>query len=234
MMSDDRQLLLRFDHRPSLTGDDFYVAESNQTAVLWIDRWPDWPTTALVVYGPAGCGKTHLAQVFLAATAGRSLSLEDISAGEPRALLGNARTCVIDDAESVVSAGFERALLHLYNSINETGRHLLLTARRPPSRWPVDLADLRSRLNAASAIPISRPDDAMMRAILAKLFADRQVRVDEEILTFMLNRMERSFEAARSVVSEIDVAALRSRRNVGISLVRQVLRAHDTKLEDGE
>ena len=226
-MSHDRQLLLRFDHRPSLSGDDFFVAESNQTAVLWIDRWPQWPTTALVLYGPAGCGKTHLVEVFLAATGARSLSLEELSAKEPPALLEESPACVLDDAEDVISAGLEQALFHLYNTVNETGRHLLLTARQPPSRWPVALADLRSRLNAASAIPISRPDDAMMRAILAKLFADRQVRVDEEVLTLMINRMERSFEAARSVVAEIDETALRSRRKVSVSLVRKILSARD-------
>jgi chromosomal replication initiation ATPase DnaA len=207
-----------------LTGEDFLVAESNRDAVIWLDRWPDWPTPALVIHGPAGCGKTHLAHVFLTRSGGRKLSILDLSADEPRDLIEDVPACVIEDAERFVKAGLESALLHLYNALKEAGGRLLLTSRRPPSRWSVQLADLRSRLNTATAVHIGAPDDALMQAVVVKLFADRQLKVDQEVVTFMLARMERSFEAARELVARIDAAALKERRNITVRLVRGVLK----------
>lgn len=223
-MSGHRQLPLAFEHRPSLTGEDFLVAESNRNAVIWLDRWPEWPNPALVIHGPAGCGKTHLAHVFLARSGGRKLSILDMSADEPRDLIEDVSACVIEDAERFIKAGLESALLHLYNALKEAGGQLLLTSRRPPSRWPVQLADLRSRLNTATAVRIGAPDDALMQAVVVKLFADRQLKVDQEVVSFMLTRMERSFEAARELVARIDAAALKERRKITVRLVREVLK----------
>jgi chromosomal replication initiation ATPase DnaA len=230
----DRQLLLRFEHRPSLTGDDFYVADGNRIAVLWIDRWPGWTTPALAIYGPAGCGKTHLAQVFLARTGGRSLTAEDLSARAPHDLMEGVPACVVDDADRAVAAGHERPLLHLYNTVKETGRLMLVTSRLPPSRWTVRLADLRSRLNAAAAIPIAEPDDTLMKAVLVKMFSDRQLRVHEDVLAFMLTRMERSFAAARDLVARVDEKALRTKRNVSVSLVSEILGNWEALEEEGD
>lgn len=226
-MSGNPQLPLDFEHRPSLTGEDFLVVESNRDAVIWLDRWPDWPTPALVIHGPAGCGKTHLAHVFLARSGGRKLSILDMSAVEPRDLIEDVSACVIEDAERLIKANLESALLHLYNALKETGGHMLLTSRQPPSRWQVQLADLRSRLNTATAVRIGAPDDTLMQAVVVKLFADRQVKVDQEVVTFMLARMERSFEAARELVARIDAAALKERRKITVRLVRGVLKDDD-------
>lgn len=229
-MSVERQFLLRFEHRASLAGDDFYVADGNRTAVMWIDRWPAWPAPALAIYGPAGCGKTHLAHVFLARTGGRLLTAADLASRPPHDLIEGASACVVDDADHVVTAGHEQPLLHLYNTVKETGGHLLITSRQPPSRWKVGLADLRSRLNAAAAIPIDGPDDALMEAVLVKLFSDRQLRVDADVLALMLTRMERSFAEARDLVARVDEVALKTRRNINVSLVSGVLRDwHDSK-----
>jgi len=223
-VSGSLQLPLDFEHRPSLTGENFLVAESNRDAVIWLDRWPGWPTPALVIHGPAGCGKTHLAHVFLARSGGRKLSILDMSADEPRDLIEGVPACVIEDAERFIKAGLESALLHLYNALKETGGQMLLTSRRPPARWPVQLADLRSRLNTATAVRIGSPDDALMQAVVVKLFADRQLKIDQEVVTFMMARMERSFQAARELVARIDAAALKERRKITVRLVREVLK----------
>lgn len=218
-----RQLALGFDHRPSLSGDDFLVAPCNAEAVAWLDRWPDWRLPALAVYGPSGCGKTHLAQVFMARTGAPAVTVEALRTIEAPRLLGDAPACLIEDAEAVLAAGVEAAVLHLFNTVGEAGRHLLLTARRPPARWAVGLADLRSRLNAAAVVAIGAPDDALLAAVLVKLFADRQLRVEGEVISFMLARMERSFDAARRLVAALDAAALAGRRNLTVPLVREVL-----------
>ncbi len=220
-MTGQRQLPLDFDHRPALGGEDFLVAPSNAEAVAWIDRWPDWPGPALALHGPPGCGKTHLAQVFVAGNRACLVGARELSAAGHAKL--TAPACVVDDAETVLAEGLEEALLHLHNRLAEAGRHLLLVARRPPARWTVALSDLSSRLKAASAIAIKPPDDTLITAVLVKLFADRQLRVDSDVVSFMVARMERSFDAARRLVAALDVAALAERRNITVPLVRRVL-----------
>lgn len=221
-MTSQQQLPLGFDHRTAFSGDDFLVAPCNRQAVDWIDRWPEWPAAALIVCGPAGCGKTHLARVFIAKSGAATVSPADLAALEPPELLKNHQACVIEDADTLLH--LEEHLLHLYNTAQETGRRLLLTASLPPTRWNIALADLRSRLIAAPAAGIGPPDDALIAAVLVKLFADRQLKVDMEVVGFMLARMERSFEAARRLVGAVDELALAQRRNITVPLVGQVLR----------
>ncbi|MEE8272861.1 MAG: DNA replication protein, partial [Alphaproteobacteria bacterium] len=208
------QLPLDLGFRPAMGAADFMVADSNGAAVGWLDRWPDWPAPALVVHGPAGCGKSHLTQVWRARTGARALAMADLSAADLPAVLGAAGEVAVDDAERVAGAGQERALLHLYNLVNEAGGHLLLTGRAPPARWRLGLADLASRLRAAPAVAVGEPDDALLAAVLVKLFADRQLRVGDEVLRFLLLRMERSFAAARRLVAALDDHSLAASRPV--------------------
>ena len=215
------QLALDFGHRAALGADDFLVAEPNREAVLWIDRWPDWPAPALAIYGPPGCGKTHLAHVWRARSGAPMLAPDTIAGRAPAELLGDGRCAAVDGADA--AAPDERALLHLYNVAAERGGHLLLTGRAPPARWPIGLADLRSRLSAAPAVAVGEPDDALIGAILVKLFGDRQLRVDGGVVTFLLARIERSFDAARRIVAALDAAALAARRDITVPLARDVL-----------
>ncbi len=215
------QLILDLGHRPALGERDFLVAPCNQAAVQWLDCWPDWPAPALAIHGPAGCGKTHLARVFAARSRAPILEAERVTTASVPARLGEARACVVDDADRADA----EPLLHLYNLIAERGGHLLLTAREPPARWPGLLPDLRSRLAAAPAVGVSAPDDALLAALLVKLFADRQLAVGEEVVLFLVRQMERSFDAARRLVADLDAAALRDRRSITIPLARSVLSA---------
>ncbi len=224
-MTDRKQLLFAFDHAPSLHEEDFLVADDNREAYAWLERWPHWPSSVLVVHGPPGCGKTHLLHVFLARTAGLPLTLSDLENGQIVERLDAAATWALDDAERHLGPTHQEALLHAYNRICETKRHLLLTAREPPSRWPVGLADLGSRLKATPAAGIRSPGDPLIRAVLVKLFADRQLQVDDSVLTYVLSHMERTFDAARSIVARIDETALHGHRRITIALVREVLNA---------
>jgi DnaA regulatory inactivator Hda len=229
------QLPLELVPRPALGREDFLVAPSNQVAVAWIDRWPDWPGPALALYGPPGCGKTHLGQVWRAASGAVEIDAGRLARAEPPELLGAARACVLDDAESllgVAGAGADaERLLHLFNSVVERGGQVLLTGRAAPARWPCALADLRSRLAAATAVRMEPPDDALMAAVLVKLFADRQLPVGEELVRYLLARMERSFAAARALVAALDRASLADRRAVTIPLARRVLEGYETTRE---
>ena len=217
------QLALAFDHRPSLSGDDFLVAPNNAEAVGWIDRWPDWPGPALVVFGPPGCGRTHLAHVFQTRSGARSIGSADLGAADARTVLGDARAIVLDDADAMAGPALERGLLHLYTAIEQEGRSMLLTARSAPSRWPIALADLSSRLKAAPVVEIGPPDDALIAAVLVKLFADRQLRVTDDVIQYALARMDRTVDAARRLVAAADSTALAERRNITVPLVRRIL-----------
>jgi DnaA regulatory inactivator Hda len=213
------QLPLDLGHRPALGRADFLVAPSNAAAVAWLDRWPLWPAPALALHGPAGSGKTHLAHVFAARAQARSIDAAALATEHVPALLGDAAAAIVDDAERAAA----EPLLHLYNVLAERGGHLLLVARDAPARWPVALADLRSRLLACPAVAVAPPDEALIGALLVKLFADRQLVVGEEVLSYLTLRLERSFEEARRAVAALDEAALAEHRRITVPLARRVL-----------
>jgi chromosomal replication initiation ATPase DnaA len=207
------QLVLDLGHRPALGREHFLVAPSNEAAVAWLDRWPGWPAAALVVHGPPGCGKSHLVEAWRARS-GASIERDPARLGE----VGVA-ALALDDADRLP----ERDLLHLYNIVAEARGHLLLTALRPPVLWDVRLPDLRSRLLAAPSVAIGAPDDALLGAVLAKLFADRQLQVAPEVIQWLLRRIERSFAGARDAVARLDAAALALKRPITVPLAREVL-----------
>ncbi|MBI4969801.1 MAG: hypothetical protein HZC25_16910 [Rhodospirillales bacterium] len=214
-----RQLALELAPRTALGREDFLVAPANAKAVAWIDRWPDWPASALVVAGPEGSGKSHLVQVYAARTGARVLPAQSLAALDLPELV-RSPALAIEDADRMAP---ERPLLHLLNLAAETGIRVLITARAAPARWSVGLPDLRSRLLALPVATIDPPDDALLAAVLAKLFADRQLRVGAEALAYLAGRIERSFQAAAEAVARADARALSSKRNLSIALLREVI-----------
>lgn len=222
-MSGTDQLLLDLGHRAALGAEDFLPAPCNREALAWLGRWPDWPAPGLILYGPEGCGKTHLARIF-AAYAG-AVRLEPDAAIDPEAVLP-ARALVLDP---VLPLGDELRLLRLYNRQRERGGHLLLTARRPVAAWPIRLPDLASRLRALPAIEVEAPDDALLGALLLKLFQDRQLRVSDGVITYLMQRMERSFAAARRIVAALDALSLKRQRAITVIMVRDLLDRIETE-----
>ncbi|MCW5730507.1 MAG: DNA replication protein [Alphaproteobacteria bacterium] len=214
-----RQLVFDLPVRPALGRDDFLVAPCNREALAWIDRWPDWPQHALALAGPEGCGKTHLAHVWRASSG--ALLLDAATLDEASLAHLPEVAVIVEDADRRLVS--ERALLHLFNMQRERGGHLLLTGREAPARWEVRLPDLASRLNSLPVATVRPPDEALIGALLVKLLADRQVRVGEEVLAWLLPRMERSFAFARRLVAALDDAALSRRRNISVSLAREIL-----------
>jgi len=216
----DQQLVLDLGHRPAFGRDDLLVTPGNREAVEWIDRWPAWPGHALAIFGPAGCGKSHLVHVFALRAQAHVLSAADVRADNVARLIEGPAALALEDGEAVADP---RALLHLFNAVKEKGGTLLLTSREPPARWPVVLPDLKSRLTAIPAVRIAPPDDAMMEAVLVKLFADRQIAVAPDVVAYLVRRMDRSFAAARAVVAKADGVSLTGKRAVTIPLIKQVL-----------
>jgi DnaA regulatory inactivator Hda len=213
------QLPLDLGHRPALGRADFLVAPSNAAAVAWLDRWPLWPAPALALYGHKGSGKTHLAHVFAARAGARFIDPAALATERVPTLLGEARAAIVDDATTAAA----EPLLHLYNVLAEQQGHLLLAAREPPAHWAIALPDLRSRLLACPAVALSPPDEALIGALLVKLFADRQLAVGDDIVTYLTLRLERSFDAVLQAVATLDQAALAERRRITVPLARRVL-----------
>lgn len=189
------------------------VSPANAQAAETIDAWPEWRDGGLVLCGPEASGKTHLASAW-ARRAG-ALVLQpgvDLATLKDRPLLIEAAD-TWPDPES---------LFHLLNRA-VTGQSLLLTSRLRPTAWNADLPDLRSRLNALFVVEISEPDDALLEGLMLKLFRERHIRPADDVLPYLLRRMERSAPAARALVDRIDEAASAEGRAISRVLVRQIL-----------
>ncbi|HVA12329.1 MAG TPA: DNA replication protein [Stellaceae bacterium] len=218
------QLPLDLGFRPALGRADFLIAPCNAAAVAWIDRWPQWPGTALALWGPEGSGKTHLVEVWRARSGAARIEPLALTSTQVPGLLGAARAVAVDDADTAD----EEALLHLFNVLAERQGHLLLAARAPPGRRKLQLADLRSRLLASPAVAVAAPDDALLGAVLVKLFADRQLRIGEDLIAYLLPRLERSFAAAQEIVAALDQAALAGQRAITVKLARDIINRAQT------
>jgi chromosomal replication initiation ATPase DnaA len=216
-----RQLALALPHAESFARENFLSGPGNEAALRMIERWPDWPARPLALVGPEGSGKSHLAAIWAEAAGARFLSARALGMSDLPGALATGALVIEDIAAGALN---ERALFHLLNLAREEDAYLLLTARTAPARWNIGLADLLSRLRAIPVITLAAPDDALLRALLVKLFADRQLAVDESLLAYLTTRLERSFAAVRAAVAALDREALRRKRPVTRALAAEVLR----------
>jgi chromosomal replication initiation ATPase DnaA len=222
------QLPLPFDHAPRFGLDDFMPSASNAVALGFVARWPDWPDGVLLLTGPEGSGKSHLARIWAARADAAVLTPEDL-AGDLDALM--RRNAVIEDADR--SGVPEAALFHALNLVRERGLSLVVTARDAPPVWPIATPDLLSRLRLAPSVAIEPADDALMRAVLVKLFADRQLAVDAALVDYLATRLDRSLGAARQAVMALDRAGLDAGRRIGRSLAASLFGAPRADGDDG-
>jgi chromosomal replication initiation ATPase DnaA len=218
MMATPDQLILDLAQRPALGAEDFLISGSNRAAADIVDQWPHWAHASVVVVAPPGAGKTHLANVWrLRSGAAR---LEASALGE-REVEGAQGSLLVEDLHAGI--GDERALFHLLNLVREHKTSMLLTSRAPPGELDVRLPDLRSRLRALPVVAISPPDEALLKAVLVKHFADRQLAVEPHVVNHIALHMERSMEAAAGIVGAIDRAAMASHRKVTRGMVAEVM-----------
>jgi len=216
-----RQLAFALGHHTSFAREDFLEGPSNRAALAMVERWPDWPDRLLVVMGPEGSGKSHLAAIWGEAAGARFLAARALGEANLPAALSTGALVIENVAADSVD---ERAMFHLINLAREQGAFILMTASAAPSGWVLKLHDLASRLRALPMVELGAPDDALLRAVLVKLFADRQLAVDESLIGYLATRIERSFAAARETVTLIDREALRQQRPVTRALAAETLK----------
>jgi chromosomal replication initiation ATPase DnaA len=216
-----RQLVLALDHAVSFAREDFLGGPSNAAALALVERWPDWPDRIVALVGPEGSGKSHLAAIWAETTGARVLAAKLLSETDlPAALATGA--LVVEDLEP---AGLdERALFHLINLAREERAYMLVTSRAPPAGFAVAIRDLASRLRALPSVALTPPDDVLLRSLIVKLAADRQLSVDEALVNYLANRIERSFSGARAAVVRLDEEAMRQHRPVTRALAAELFR----------
>lgn len=212
-----RQLMLPFAHQPGFAAEDFLAGACNEAALTWIGRTPDWPDGRLLLWGEAGCGKTHLLHIWAArahATLVSGTSLRGLPA------LPRAGGTAVDDVDLTVE---ETALFHLLNAAREARQPVLLAARTPPARWDIRLPDLASRLRAITAIEIRPPGDGLLQALLARLLADRQLQLPQALQDWLLRRLPRTPAVLREAVARLDTAGGRIDRSLAVEVLADLI-----------
>lgn len=213
------QLPLQFTHDSAQSRDDLLVSERLAAAVSIVDEWPAWPSPVVILAGPVGSGKSHLAHIWR----------ERAGAAEIHPISGsNAATVAADGPvlfEDADRRDFdETTLFHVINAVRQHGRTLLMTSRLWPMSWSVTLPDLKSRLKAATVVEIGEPDEELLAQVMVKLFADRQLYIDDKLLSYIVNRMERSLGAAQTIVDRLDRLALARGTRITRPLATEVLK----------
>ncbi len=208
--------------KTALGRDDFFISPANALAVKMLEDWPKWPDAKLALIGPIGSGKTHLTQVWASELGATVVAAQDLAKADIPTL-ANAPIAVEDIRDIATAPAAQEALFHLHNLMRETGTPLLLTADLAPNHWALSLPDLQSRMSATSVTALPAPDDALLSAVLIKLFADRQIDVQPKLIAYLIKRMDRSFDTAGLLVAALDKAALSERRAISHGIAAQVL-----------
>lgn len=218
-----RQLAFDLPAAPARDRANFFVAPSNAVALAAVEGWAGWPGRRLLLVGPEGAGKTHLAHVWAEASGARILPAAALTVAAVPEVAAAGRVAVEDADAAAGLAGAETALFHLHNLLAETGGHLMLTARSPAAGWPVALPDLASRMQALPVVRLEQPDDGLLAAVLVKLFADRGLGVQPALIGWLVRRMERSLAFAQRLVAALDARALAEGRAVSRQMAAEVL-----------
>jgi len=219
-----QQLPLNLGARVAYGREDFLIGPENRDAVGWIDRWPDWPVPLLIITGPAASGKSHLAAVWRDMSRAENIRPEMLISRKANEIAAAAEHIVLDGMDLWIGDRVaEETLFHLYNIFKEEGRSILMTSRMAPSHAEFSIPDLASRLRGAPLAAIRSPEDTLLASVLIKQFSDRQLTVSNDVINYILPRMERSFDCAREIAERADTLGLALRQKISIPLLRRVM-----------
>ncbi len=219
-----QQIPFELGAREAFARSDFQVGQSNRDAVGWLDRWPSWPAPILILQGPAASGKSHLAAVWQNQSSAEIVRPEMLTTATPEDIFEMGDALVLDGLDPWLGdRAAETTLFHIYNMLKEEQKTMMITMRMAPSNADFVLPDLASRFRAAPSVSIHAPDDMLLGSVLIKLFSDRQLSLTNDVIAYVLPRMERSFAAAKDIVARADRMALSEKRKISVPLMRNVL-----------
>jgi DnaA regulatory inactivator Hda len=226
-----QQLSFDLSFRPALEREDYLVSDCNREAIDILDKWPDWPAPALVIYAPKNSGKTHLAHVWQQSAHAQFIAPQDLQDGRfDITAIKEGERYIIDQIESWLGNDeYEETLFHIYNGIKNNGASLLIMAEEPLSHKTIALPDLRSRLLSCPHIAVHEPDDELLGGLLVKLSKDRQIILSPECLYYCVSRMERSFKAAYRLIQDVDNLSLAEKRKITIPLIKRIFEKHESE-----
>jgi chromosomal replication initiation ATPase DnaA len=225
-----RQLPLALPHRPAMAREDFLVGAANYAAITTIDAWPDWPARTVYLHGGPGTGKSHLAEIWMRASGAEGIEAATLAEAHVEPLVARGAVAVENLDSGEID---EAALFHLLNLAGEKKAAVLMTSRAEPAGLGLKLADLASRVRAAQPLRLAEPDDLLLKRLLIKLFADRQIEVQAALIDHLVTRLERSFAAANRIVDVLDHAALAEGRAVTRRLADAALIAVAMESDEG-
>lgn len=205
--------------------EDFWVSPSNSEAVAWIDKWPEWHSPALVVMGPIASGKTHLLKVWKNKTNAQEIATDETMEKSSELFIEQRSSAVALDglANIVGNIEKEKMLFHIYNSLKENNGSIFITSQTPVKDYEFMLPDLKSRLMAATAVTITSPDENLMAIMLMKIFSDKQLFVPQEVINFIVPRIERSFKSVKELADKLDYMSLSGKKPITIPLVKSIV-----------
>ncbi|PPR77242.1 MAG: DnaA regulatory inactivator Hda [Alphaproteobacteria bacterium MarineAlpha2_Bin1] len=213
------QLNLEFRHLPAFDRKDFIVSTSNYEAVSWLDKWPNWPKNGLSFYGEPGSGKTHLIHCWKLMTNGLIIESSNLNNLSLKKIYKNSHVA-IDNASKLP----EEILFHVINICNEENGTIFLLDRKAPAKWNIKLQDLKSRVRSMAVIELKKPDDQLLELLFKKLFTDRQIKVNDEVVKFLLKRVERNFKDVQNLVDEIDIQSFANKKEITVPFVSTILK----------
>lgn len=218
-----QQIPLDLRHVEALGREDYFVNESNENVLKWLNKWPDWPTPTFVIYGPKASGKTHLLSVWAEKSKQDVLKINDVLSNGWESYRDQKHMAIDDVHEAIGDRAKEEHLFHIYNQILANGGTLLLTSEATPKSLAFDLPDWASRMRAATSETIQEPDDGLLSIVLLKLFQDKKVAITDKEIQYIVPRIERSYAMAQHLVEEVNQASLSQKRPVTIPLIKTVM-----------
>ena len=224
----NEQLIFKLSRRQAYNREDFFVSKTNSLAVKILENWKNSSSSGLVIVGPSACGKTHLAAVWSKETSAKSYDISTFFGIDLNHLI-DEKFIVLEDIEKLQLIPkdkrliIEENILHIFNSLSANNGKILFTSCKFPRFWEIGLKDLLSRIMTLTIIELNMPDDNLLAAVMAKQFQDRQIKVDDEVLTYAISRMERSFLFAKTLVQALDVESLKLKKPIKKKMVNEII-----------
>mgnify|MGYP001475430018 FL=1 len=213
------QLIFNFPFKKNYLQQDFYVSENNFSAFKLIESWPKWPSRLVNIFGPTGCGKTHLINILKSKIQSMLILAKDVNA-ETLTQYKIKECLIIDDFDNNIK---ENILYSIINLAFQDNKYLIISSKVSLKKFEIKLDDLKSRFQSFVETGINLPTDDMIRVILTKNFSDKQIQISEKNIEYILKNIERSYEKINSFSSSIDGLSLAKARPINLQLIKKVL-----------